>query len=97
MRLVMMSLIVVGLAAGACSRPNTDLDAPIGKRNKSVPPAAVKTPDPEQSRWRDITIPAGTPLSIVLDTGVGSDTSTVEEPVRAHLLAHASARQPAVL
>jgi hypothetical protein len=85
MRLVMMSLIVVGLTASACSRPNTDLDAPIGKRDNAAPRAAAKTPEPEQSRWRDITIPAGTPLSIVLDTSVGSDTSTVEEPVRAHL------------
>jgi hypothetical protein len=35
--------------------------------------------------WREITIPAGTRLSVVLDSGVGSDTSRVEEPVTAHL------------
>lgn len=34
---------------------------------------------------REITIPAGTRLSVVLDSGVGSDTSRVEEPVTAHL------------
>lgn len=34
---------------------------------------------------REVTIPAGTELPVVLDTGVGSDTSRVEEPVRAHL------------
>jgi hypothetical protein len=34
---------------------------------------------------REITIPAGTRLSVVLDTSVGSDTSRVEEAVHAHL------------
>jgi hypothetical protein len=34
---------------------------------------------------REVTLPAGTQLPIVLDTGVGSDTSRVEEPVHAHL------------
>jgi hypothetical protein len=34
---------------------------------------------------REVTIPEGTELPIVLDTGVGSKTSRVEEPVRAHL------------
>jgi hypothetical protein len=37
---------------------------------------------------REITLPAGTHLRVVLDTTVGSDTSRVEDPVRAHL-AHA--------
>jgi hypothetical protein len=32
-----------------------------------------------------VTIPAGTSLPVVLDTTVASDTSHVEEPVRAHL------------
>ena len=35
--------------------------------------------------WREVTIPAGTSLPVVLDTGVGSETSRVEEPVTAHL------------
>ena len=35
--------------------------------------------------WREITIPAGTSLPLVLDTGVGSDISRVEQPVHAHL------------
>jgi Bacterial conjugation TrbI-like protein len=34
---------------------------------------------------REVTIPAGTPLPIVVDTGVASNTSRVEQPVRAHL------------
>ena len=35
--------------------------------------------------WRAVTIPAGTTLPVVLDTGVGSDISRIEAPVRAHL------------
>ena len=34
---------------------------------------------------REITLPAGTTLPLTLDTSVGSDTSHVEDPVRAHL------------
>jgi hypothetical protein len=34
---------------------------------------------------REVTLPAGTPLTIVLDDSVGSDISRVEQPVRAHL------------
>jgi hypothetical protein len=32
-----------------------------------------------------VTIPAGTSLPLVLDTGIGSDISRVEQPVHAHL------------
>jgi hypothetical protein len=42
-------------------------------------PAAASAVD------RDVTIPAGTALSVTLDTSVGSDISHVEEPVRGHL------------
>jgi hypothetical protein len=35
--------------------------------------------------WREITIPAGTSLPIVLDTAIASDTSALEGPVTAHL------------
>jgi hypothetical protein len=34
---------------------------------------------------REVTVPAGTELPIVLDTSVGSKTSRVEDPVRGHL------------
>jgi hypothetical protein len=44
----------------------------------SATPAAVPV-------WREVTIPAGTTLPVVLDTGVNSETSRVEEPVTAHL------------
>jgi hypothetical protein len=34
---------------------------------------------------RDVTLPAGTQLPVVMDTSVASNTSHVEQPVRAHL------------
>lgn len=40
---------------------------------------------PEESSFREITLPAGTELPLVLDTPVASDTSRVEQTVRAHL------------
>jgi hypothetical protein len=48
-------------------------------------PAPVPAPAAPAPVWREITIPAGTNLPIVLDTEVGSDTSRAEEPVTAHL------------
>ena len=35
--------------------------------------------------WREITLPAGTALPVVLDTSVGSDISRIEQPVHGHL------------
>ena len=36
-------------------------------------------------RYRDVTVPAGTVLPIVLDSYVASDTSRIEDQVRAHV------------
>jgi hypothetical protein len=35
--------------------------------------------------WREITIPAGTTLPVVLETTIGSDISRIEQPVQGHL------------
>ena len=48
--------------------------------------ARAAAPESTAAAWREITIPAGTRLAIVLDSSVGSDTSRVEEPVTAHLV-----------
>jgi len=53
----------------------------VGGAGAAVP-AAMEV---EPIGAREVTLPAGTRLAIVLDTGVGSDTSRVEEPVHAHL------------
>lgn len=39
----------------------------------------------ERITTRAVTVPAGTQLPIILDTSVASNTSQVEQPVRAHL------------
>jgi len=50
----------------------------------STPVEAGGTP-PSAIGWREITIPAGTALPVVLDTSVGSDISRVEQAVNGHL------------
>jgi hypothetical protein len=55
--------------------------------------AASRTPDTANPpkvderapEYRDVTVPAGTTLSLELQSAVGSDTSAVEDPVRATL------------
>jgi hypothetical protein len=51
----------------------------------SVPLEAGGAPPTGSIGWREITIPAGTALTVVLDTSVGSDISRVEQPVSGHL------------
>jgi len=98
MRQLVIGLFLAGFSAGACNRaPDTvsgtpDPAAPpdgapvatagAGDRTRELTPleAAVT-----RSVVREITIPTGTELPVVLDTSVGSDTSKVEAPVRAHL------------
>jgi hypothetical protein len=99
MRGLGIGLFVACFAVGACHRepdsttafaaepaqPGTSAVATIGAgeaaRDHKTPleTAVAKTV------VREVTIPAGTELPIVLETSVGSKTSRVEEPVRAHL------------
>ncbi len=46
---------------------------------------AADAPAAKPAEWREITVPEGTPLPIVLETAVGSDISSVEQPVHARL------------
>ena len=69
MRLRTATAIILGLALGIL--PQT-----VDVRAQSVF---------ERFSTREVTIPAGTQLPIILDTGVASNTSRVEQPVRAHL------------
>jgi len=50
-----------------------------------VPSTAADQGIFERMTTREVTVPAGTQLPIILDTGVASNTSRVEQPVRAHL------------
>ena len=50
-----------------------------------VPSTAAEQGIVERMATREVTVPAGTQLPIILDTGVASNASRVEQPVRAHL------------
>lgn len=50
-----------------------------------VSPTAAEQSIFERFSVREVTVPAGTQLPIILDTGVASNVSRVEQPVRAHL------------
>lgn len=93
MRFLTIGVLAVGVAAGACNGADT---ATAGTALTSTPAAAARDPkhapiatagrtEPARPVVREITIPAGTNLRIVLDTPVGSRTSRVEESVQAHL------------
>jgi hypothetical protein len=69
MRLLVIGVLALGVGGSACDRAGASVTALA-----STAPVL-----------REITIPAGTRLSVVLDTSVGSDTSRVEEAVHAHI------------
>src|SRR4029453_13766612 len=50
-----------------------------------VPTTAAERGIFERLTTHEVSVPAGTPLPIILDTSVASNTSRVEQPVRAHL------------
>src|SRR5262245_23937754 len=78
--------IPAGNAAVAPALPADSSPASVatGGRADAVALSAA-TPGAGVPAFREVTIPAGTRLPIVLDTSVGSDTSRVEQPVHAHL------------
>jgi hypothetical protein len=90
MRLLIL-VAAASVSVGACNRDvstaaaqrATD-DAPVTSAGRAEP-AALTTPAAERAAVREVTIPAGTSLPVMLDTSVGSETSRVEEPVHAHL------------
>lgn len=107
MRLVTIAVLALGLTVAACNTASTAANAPAATATgdpAAVVPAgttgATDTPRQEavhQAAWREVTIPAGTQLPIVLDTSVGSDTSHVEQAVTAHLARAVSVRGQTVL
>jgi hypothetical protein len=93
-----IGVLAIGVSVAACNgappaQSGTSLATPQDVDNGATGDAAahrstttagsgsVARPD----AWREVTIPAGTTLRVVLDTAIGSDISHVEQPVRAHL------------
>lgn len=91
-RVTVWCLLLAGLGAGACDRANSAA-APNGGSSAADKSAAASgstaasatRAGAKGATVREITLPAGTHLPIVLETTVGSDISKVEDPVRAHL------------
>src|SRR5437660_5849851 len=81
MRRILIYLVFASVAAAGCSRASATESASTG--SAAGDPAGVTGAAGEKTR--EITLPAGTHLPIVLDTTVGSDISTIEQPVHAHL------------
>ena len=82
----------------ADAKPATP-ESPAGGKDASAPPPVAPEPPrapqpgdssktagegaPKKPEYRDVTVPAGTTLSVTLGTSLASDTSKVEDPVRA--------------
>jgi hypothetical protein len=87
MRVLMSTAVAVMLVTTGCSRDQAVIGAATASAASATAageatPGNASAPDPGA---REVTLPAGTELPIVLDTPVGSDTSRVEQPVHAHL------------
>jgi hypothetical protein len=86
--LVMLAATVISIGCGGSQADNaagspelTAATAESGAKDVATKPApAVDVP-----RYREITLPAGTTLPLDLETGLASDTSQVEDNVRATL------------
>lgn len=90
MRFFVVGVLAASVAAAGCNRvqradqgETTGLDA--GSQSRSEAPDAAAAGDSAVAGWREVTIPAGTTLPLVLDSALGSDSSRTEDPVRAHL------------
>ena len=70
------------LFVAACGRPASDVPAAAPGEEGPAPAAAAPAPAPLPV-VREVTLPKGTTLRLKLDSAVGSDTSNVEDAVRA--------------
>lgn len=78
----------------ATAESPVDAKAPVAPAPGDLEPPRAPQPDdsakaaesaPKKPEFREVTVPAGTTLSVTLGTSIGSDTSKVEDPVRATL------------
>jgi len=84
----LLAAALVTVMAGGCSRENAASNGPDGSAKGSpvaTSGSAAAKSNPRSESLREVTLPAGTHLPIVLETTVGSDISHAEEAVHAHL------------
>jgi hypothetical protein len=82
---VLIFITAAAVCVGACNRDVATAAAPGATPVATAGSADASATGFASAAVREITIPAGTALPVVLDTGVGSATSEVESPVHAHL------------
>ena len=86
MRLFTIGVLSLSLGAIACDRGQVAAaaGAPADASAAAATPATSGSRETSAAA-RSVTIPAGTQLTITLDTTIGSDISRIEQPVVAHL------------
>src|SRR5690349_19237225 len=87
MRSSMVAVVAaMAIASMACNRENSAAAAsPDSSALAGAQPGENSGKAGSASEWRDVKVPAGTMLPIVLETSVSSDTSRVEERVDARV------------
>ena len=81
----LLNLLAVAALCAACGKEPVDTGAAAAASatvDSAAPAPAAKAAEPE---LREVTIPAGTTLRLTLQSAVGSDSSHVEDTVRAEL------------
>ena len=79
-----LSAAALACVCAACGGSGTDSATPAGD-TKAEPAAAEETKAPPEPVYKEVTLPAGTTLRLDLKSSVASDTSKVEDTVRAAL------------
>lgn len=74
-----------GASAAPAPRTGNNAAAAAGGGNTATPAAPAAPPEPPRPVYREVTLPAGTTLRLELQSAVASDSSRVEDAVRASL------------
>jgi hypothetical protein len=85
-----LSAVVLAGVCAACGGPGSSESSASGGAEEAKAEAAAEPKAPPAPVYKEITLPAGTTLRLDLKSAVASDTSNVEDTVRATL------RQPVV-
>lgn len=92
MRVALLAMIAAAVLAVGCNRTSPDTPretaapaATEARGGADAGSAPTATAPAARSEWREVTLPAGMQLPIVLETSVGSDTSRIEERVQARV------------
>jgi hypothetical protein len=85
MRLTVFGVLAVTLSTVACSRADTAIAANETDQARRPTATSGTAAATRAAMTREVTIPAGTPLSIVLETAVSSNGSRREQPIAARV------------